>query len=156
MNKAIEEQIINTNRNIKNYKAVYFLISIFVILAYIFFGYIGSIIMFIIGFMSGMTYWYLRVERLKKRCDYDCDLLISKGYDKKSALLIISKSFNSTLSDYFHQKVVEKCTTLDEVVLFYTGALPENTKDEDWANECLEKTIINKSPTGVYKVKTKW
>ena len=155
-NKTIEKIIINTNRNIKNYKATYILLSIFVILAYIFYGYIGSIITFIIGYLSGMAYRSLRGWRLWNRCEYDYDLLLSKGYDNESALLIISKSFNSKLSDFFHQKVIEKFPTLDELVLFYVGALPENTIEEEWANECLEKTIIYKSPSDVYKVKTKW
>lgn len=154
--KTIEEIIINTNRNIKNYKATYILISLFVILAYIFFGYIASIITFIIGYLSGMTYRSLRGVRLWNRCQYDYNLLLSNGYDKRSALLVISKSFNSKLSDYFHHNVIDKFTTLDELVLFYTGALPENTIEEEWANECLEKTMIYKSPSGVHKVKTKW
>ena len=155
-NKTLEKIIIKTNRNIKNYQATYILLSIFVILAYIFYGYIGSIITFIIGYLCGMAYRSLRGWRLWNRCEYDYDLLLSKGYDNESALLIISKSFNSKLSDYFHQKVIEKFPTLDELVLFYVGALPENTIEEEWANECLEKTIVYKSSTGVYKVKTKW
>ncbi len=47
--------------------------------------------------------------------------------------------------------VVAKFSTLDEVVVFYTGALPEDTVDEQWAIECLEKTIIER-----HKARIKW
>ncbi len=156
MNKIDEEIIINTNRNIRNYRVAYTLIVIFVILGFKFFGYIGAIIAMIIGILTNMINGSRKGLRLWNRCEHDYDLLLSKGYDKNSALLIMSKSFNSKLSEHFHQKVTEKFPTLNEVVVFYTGALPENTTDEEWANECLEKTIIEKSPSGTYKAKTKW
>jgi len=71
-------------------------------------------------------------------------------------LIVISKSFDSELSESFHERVVGKFSTLDEVVVFYTGALPEGTIDEQWAIECLEKTIIERQPSGAYKARTKW
>lgn len=60
--------------------------------------------------------------------------LLSFGFKRlffKNALLVISKSFNSFLDDSFHKRVIEKFPTLDEVVVLFTGALPEDTKDED-------------------------
>ena len=38
----------------------------------------------------------------------------------------------------------------------YYDELPEDTKDEQWAIECLEKTVIEKQPSGTYKARTKW
>ena len=158
MKKTDEEIIINTNRNIRNYKASYIVIAIFVILGFKLWEYIGAIFALALGILVNMINGSLKGLRLWNRCEYDYNILLSKGYDINNALLIISKSFNSKLSDQFHQRVVEKFPTLNEVVVFYTGALPENTTDEEWANECLEKTTIEKSPSGSYKykAKTKW
>ncbi|MEA3475726.1 MAG: hypothetical protein U9R23_04715 [Candidatus Cloacimonadota bacterium] len=132
------------------------IISILVAILFRFWIYIGAIIaLFLTGLLVRINESRKGV-RLWKRCEYDYDLLLSEGYNEKDALFIISKSFNSKLSDSFHQKVIDKFPTLDEVVVFYTGALPENTTDEEWANKCLEKTAMEKQPTGTYKARTKW
>lgn len=132
------------------------LISVLVALLLKFWIYVVTIIaLFSVGLLVRINESRKGV-RLWKRCEYDYDLLLSEGRSEKDALFIISKSFNSKLSDSFHQKVIEKFPTLDEVVVFYTGALPENTTDEEWANKCLEKTTIEKQSTGIYKSRTKW
>jgi len=171
----IAEAILKSNRKIRNKAAgwlfliafypfysknkkllVCFLISIVVALLSKFWIYIGTIIaLFLAGLLVRINESRKGV-RLWKQCEYDYDLLLSEGYNKRDALFIISKSFNSKLSDSFHQKVIEKFPTLDEVVVFYTGALPENITDEEWANKCLEKTSIEKQSTGTYKARTKW
>lgn len=144
------------NRKIRNIKVACVVIAIFVALLLRFWIYIGAIIAL---FMAYLLVWINESRkgvRLWKHCKYDYDLLLSEGHDENDALFIISKSFNSKLSDSFHQKVIEKFPTLDEVVVFYTGALPENTRDEELANKCLEKTTIEKQSTGTYKARTKW
>lgn len=132
------------------------IISILVALLLRFWIYIGAIIaLFLAGLLVRINESRKGV-RLWKRCEYDYGLLLSEGHNEKDALFIISKSFNSKLTDSFHQKVIEKFPTLDEVVVFYTGALPENTSDEKCANECLERTTIEKQSAGTYKARTKW
>ncbi|MBU3981072.1 MAG: hypothetical protein KJ550_13565 [Proteobacteria bacterium] len=54
------------------------------------------------------------------------------------------------------KRLLVNVPTLDEVVVFYTGVLPESTIDEQWAIECLEKTIIERQASGAYKARTKW
>ena len=68
---------------------------------------------------------------------------------------MISKSFSPQLSDYFHEKVMAKFKSLNEVIVFFTGALPENVEDEEWALDCLERTSIKRSSGGSYRARTK-
>ena len=155
MEKDIE-LIINTNRKIRNNILAYFIVIIFAFLGLKLFGIVGLIIGGVLGVLANMINGSFQGVRVWNTCEKDYQYLTSKGYPPPEAIGIISKSFNKTLSDNFHQKVVEKFPTLDQMVVFYTGALPENTKDEQWAIECLEKTIIEKQPSGTYKTRTKW
>ena len=156
MEKTDEDVIINTKRKISRPFFSYFVIGLFLITGYFIWREIGAIIGIIIGIILNMIFCSFRGVKLWKLCERDYYHLVSKGYSSKNALLVISKSFNSFLSDSFHKRVIEKFPTLDEVVVFFTGALPENTGDEDWAIECLEKTIIKRTADGGYKARTKW
>ncbi len=155
MEKDIE-LIINTNRKIRNNIFAYFIVVIFAFLGLKLLGIAGLIIGVILGVLANMINGSFQGVRVWNTCGKDYQYLTSKGYSSLEAVEIISKSFNKTLSDNFHKKVVEKFPTLDQIVVFYTGALPENTKDEQWAIQCLEKTIIEKTPSGTYKARTKW
>jgi len=44
------------------------------------------------------------------------------GYDKRSALMEISKQSHPELSDFVHEKIVEKFYDLDKLVLFIFNA----------------------------------
>jgi len=155
MEKDIE-LIINTNRKIRNNIFAYFIVVIFAFLGLKLLGIAGLIIGVILGVLANMINGSFQGVRVWNTCGKDYQYLTSKGYSSLEAVEIISKSFNKTLSDNFHKKVVEKFPTLDQIVVFYTGALPQNTKDEQWAIQCLEKTIIEKTPSGTYKARTKW
>ena len=62
----------------------------------------------------GKNYWV--------KCEKDYYNLLKKGYDKKSALMEISKQSHPELSDFVHEKIVEKFYDLDKLVLFIFNA----------------------------------
>ena len=63
----------------------------------------------------GKNYWV--------KCEKDYYNLLKRGYDKKSALREISKQSHPELSDFVHEKIVEKFYNLDNLVLFIFNAL---------------------------------
>ena len=62
----------------------------------------------------GKNYW--------EKCEKDYYNLLKAGYDKKSALMEISKQSHPELSDFVHEKIVEKFYDLDKLVLFIFNA----------------------------------
>ena len=62
----------------------------------------------------GKNYW--------EKCEKDYYNLLKTGYDKKSALMEISKQSHPELSDFVHEKIVEKFYDLDKLVLFIFSA----------------------------------
>ena len=62
----------------------------------------------------GKNYWV--------KCEKDYYNLLKTGYDKRSALMEISKQSHPELSDFVHEKIVEKFYDLDKLVLFIFNA----------------------------------
>ncbi len=62
----------------------------------------------------GKNYWV--------KCEKDYYNLLKIGYDKRSALIEISKQSHPELSDFVHEKIVEKFYDLDKLVLFIFNA----------------------------------
>ena len=62
----------------------------------------------------GKNYWV--------KCEKNYYNLLKKGYDKKSALMEISKQSHPELSDFVHEKIVDKFYDLDKLVLFIFNA----------------------------------
>jgi len=155
MKTTDEDVIIATNRDLRKPLLSYMVVGLCVVVGYAIFREIGSIVGVFAGILLNIILRTFRCGSLSKLCKRDFLYLISKGYSERDALIIISKSFKAELSKAFHEKVIEKFSTLDEVVGFYTGALPFGTIDEKWAVECLEKTTIERQPSGGYKVRTK-
>ena len=62
----------------------------------------------------GKNYWV--------KCEKDYYNLLKKGYDKKSTLMEISKQSHPELSNFVHEKIVEKFYDLDKLVLFIFNA----------------------------------
>lgn len=155
MKTTDEDVIIATRRDLRKPFLPYLVFGVCVALGYFMFREIGLIAGALAGVLLNMTIHIFRGLQLWKLCERDYLHLISNGYSDRDALKIISKSFNPELSESFHESVVDRFSTLDEVVVFYTGALPEGTTDEQRAIECLEKTVIEKQPSGTYKARTK-
>lgn len=63
---------------------------------------------------AGKNYWV--------KCERNYYNLLKMGYDKKSALMEISKQSHPELSDFVHEKIVEKFYDLDKLVLFIFNA----------------------------------
>lgn len=63
---------------------------------------------------AGKNYW--------EKCEKDYYNLLKTGYDKKSALMEISKQSHPELSDFVHERIIEKFYDLDELVLFIFNA----------------------------------
>jgi len=81
---------------------------------------IGAFIIYILFNMiknsfKGKNYW--------RKCEKDYYNLLNQGHDKKSALIEISKQSHPELSDFVHEKIVEKFFNLDSLVLFIFNAL---------------------------------
>jgi len=149
--KTDEDVIISTSRGLKKPFMSYLVFGGCVVLGYFLFQKVGLIVGAFAGVLLNISIRSFRAARVWSCCERDYLHLQSKGYLDESALIVISKSFNPQLSESFHEMVVAKFSSLDEVVVFSTGALPEDTVDEQWAIECLEKTIIER---GV--ARTKW
>lgn len=148
--------IINTNRKIRNHILAGFVFIGFALLGLWLFSISGLLAGCVLGVLTNMINGMFQGVKVWNTCEKDYQYLVSKkGYASSDALSIISKSFNKCLPDSFHQKVAGKFPTLDEVVTFYTGALPEGTTDEQWAVECLEKTTIERHASGSLKTRTK-
>ena len=86
---------------------IFILIAIGVFIAYFLFNMIKK------SFV-GKNYW--------EKCEKDYYNLLKTGYDKKSALMEISKQSHPELSDFVHEKIVEKFYDLDKLVLFIFNA----------------------------------
>jgi len=85
----------------------FILITIGVFIAYLLFNMIKK------SFV-GKNYW--------EKCEKDYYNLLKIGYDKRSALMEISKQSHPELSDFVHEKIVEKFYDLDKLVLFIFNA----------------------------------
>lgn len=85
----------------------FILITIGVFIAYLLFNMIKN------SFV-GKNYW--------EKCEKDYYNLLKIGYDKRSALMEISKQSHPELSDFVHEKIVEKFYDLDKLVLFIFNA----------------------------------
>jgi len=64
--------------------------------------------------VKGTQYW--------KKCEKDYFNLLKQGHDKRTALMEISKQSHPELSDFVHEKIVEKFYDLDKLVLFIFNA----------------------------------
>ena len=154
--KTDEDVIIGTRRDLRKPFLSYLVFGVCVATGYFLFHKIGLIAGALAGVLLNMTIYIFRGLQFWKLCERDYLHLKSKDYSERNALIVISKSFNAELSESFHERVVGKFSTLDEVVVFYTGALPEGTIDEQLAIEYLEKTILERQLLGAYKARTKW
>ena len=85
----------------------FILITIGIFIAYLLFNMIKK------SFI-GKNYW--------EKCEKDYYNLLKIGYDKRSALMEISKQSHPELSDFVHEKIVEKFYDLDKLVLFIFSA----------------------------------
>jgi len=146
--------IINKNRKIRNEKLIVPIIAIFTFVGALLFGKTGGIVFFFLGILCNWTIGAIKGVQVWKKAEVDYSYLLTSGFSEEEALFNISKSFNNKLSDAFHVSVVEKFNTLDGVVNFFTGALPEGELDEKYAKEVLDKTNIVLNPSGTYSVKT--
>ena len=76
----------------------------------------------IIKSLKGKKYW--------EKCEKNYDKLVKQGCGNKSALTQISKQSHPELSDFVHEKIVEKYNKLNKLVIFIFNALefqPLNT-----------------------------
>jgi len=156
MKASIEEVIIKTNRSTRRPWQSRIIIGSFVLVGFCFWKIPGALIAIVVAVLIVMGLNSIRGMRVWNLCERDYAQLISGGYSEDQALIVISKSFCPQLSDYFYERVINKFPSLNEVVVFFTGALPENAQDEEWALKCLEKTSIERSPSVPYKARTKW
>jgi len=86
---------------------IFILVAIGAFIAYFLFNMIKN------SFV-GKNYWV--------KCEKDYYNLLKTGYDKRSALMEISKQSHPELSDFVHAKIVEKFYDLDKLVLFIFNA----------------------------------
>lgn len=86
---------------------IFILIAIGVFIAYFLFDMIKKS-------FEGKNYW--------EKCEKDYYNLLKAGYDKKSALMEISKQSHPELSDFVHEEIIEKFYDLDKLVLFIFNA----------------------------------
>lgn len=80
---------------------------------------IGAFVIYILFSMIkdsfvGKNYWV--------KCEKDYYNLLKIGHDKRSALIEISKQSHPELSEFVHEKIVEKFYDLDKLVLFIFNA----------------------------------
>lgn len=77
---------------------------------------------FIIYFLFSMIKNSFVGKKYWVKCEKDYCNLLKVGYDKRSALMEISKQSHPELSDFVHEKIVEKFYDLDKLVLFIFNA----------------------------------
>ena len=77
---------------------------------------------FIIYFLFNMIKNSFLEKKYWVKCEKDYYNLLKIGYDKRSALMEISKQSHPELSDFVHEKIVEKFYDLDKLVLFIFNA----------------------------------
>ena len=77
---------------------------------------------FIIYFLFSMIKNSFVGKKYWVKCEKDYYNLLKIGYDKRSALMEISKQSHPELSDFVHEKIVEKFYDLDKLVLFIFNA----------------------------------
>jgi len=77
---------------------------------------------FIIYFLFSMIKNSFVGKKYWVKCEKDYYNLLKIGYDKRSALMEISKQSHPELSDFVHEKIVEKFYNLDKLVLFIFNA----------------------------------
>jgi len=94
---------------------------------------------------QGKKYW--------EKCEKDYKTLLKQGCGNKSALIQISKQSHPELSDFVHEKIVEKFNKLNNLVIFIFNALefqPANTTNygrklnNQLALSILKNTTIKK------------
>ena len=77
---------------------------------------------FIIYFLFSMIKNSFVGKKYWVKCEKDYYNLLKTGYDKRSALMEISKQSHPELGDFVHEKIVEKFYDLDKLVLFIFNA----------------------------------
>lgn len=152
----LTDKILAKNRKIRQYKLSYCMVVIFIYIGYRFFGIIGALVCGGLGVLANMINGSFQGLRFWREYARDWTQRVSHGLSPREALKIISKSFYKDLPETFHEKVAEKLPSLDQVVVFYAGALPENVPDEEHAQQFLERTIIQRQPPGTHTARTKW
>ena len=157
MRKSIEDVVVHTKRSIRKPWQSRIILGVFAVIGFWVWHVPGTLVGLVLAILCNMGMNSVRGLRIWNLCERDYAQLMSEGYSEDQALLVISKSFSPQLSDYFHEQVINKFSSLNEVVVFFTGALPENIEDEEWALKCIEKTTIEKNLGGrTYKARTKW
>jgi hypothetical protein len=151
----LTDKILAKNRKIRQYKLAYCMVVIFIYIGYRFFGIIGALVCGGLGVLANMINGAFLACRLEAECERDWTKLVSVGYSSQEAIEIISKSFFKSFSSTFHKKVVDKCPSIDMLIAFYAGALPEGPSSEEWATELLEKTTMERQPSGMYVARTR-
>lgn len=157
MRKSIEDVVVRTKRSTRKPWQSRIILGVFAVIGFWAWHVPGALVGLVLAVLCNMAINSVRGLRVWNLCERDYAQLISEGYSENQALLIISRSFSPQLSNYFHEQVINKFSSLNEVVVFFTGALPENVEDEEWALKCIEKTTIEKNLGGrAYKARTKW
>ncbi len=77
---------------------------------------------FIFYFLFNMIKNSFKGKKYWEKCEKYYYNLLKQGHDKRSALMEISKESHPELSDFVHEKIVEKFYNLDELVLFIFNA----------------------------------
>jgi len=90
-------------------------------------GYIILFILLISAFVFYNSFHILKRSVLGvkswNKCEIEFKSLLERGYDRKSALVEISKLSHPELSDNVHQKIVEKLPNVDMLANFIYSVL---------------------------------
>ncbi|MDD5488628.1 MAG: zinc ribbon domain-containing protein [Candidatus Omnitrophica bacterium] len=151
---SVLTKIKSRNRKIRNMPLAYIIVGILVGFFYQMWGIVGGIIAFPIAVFVNMSIGATQGVRLWNQCRKDYSLLRVNGYPKEEALLTLSQSFHPELSKNIHSQIIQKFDSVDLLVNFFTGALPENKREEASAVNILNRTTIVRNRNGTYSVKT--
>jgi len=108
---------------------------------------VAIILFMVIKSVYGVKYW--------KRCEIEYAKMISNGYSNEEALLMISTQRHPELSVDTHKMFIDKFNDMPLLVNFFTGALPDNKLDDEFALVILRDTTIQRLGADRYKVKTR-
>lgn len=82
-----------------------------------------AIVIFIVFLFVRMARRSLKGAKYWKECEQKYHELLRQGYSNKDALINISKSKHPELADVVHEKIVDKFSDINELVLFIYNAL---------------------------------
>lgn len=78
---------------------------------------------FILYLLLNVRRQYVQGTKYLAECEQKLTTLLQKGYDKKQALLEISRARHPELSERTHQKIVDKYSELNDLVPFIYDVL---------------------------------